>query len=161
MKTTRRTLTKQGNYTDAYIPGETLRMKWGREWLINTVMYSEATDTTYINLVKVDNVINSAAADQAKRIADLRISSLVRYSDEAYERKELALSNKAKEDLIYYVREHEKLFKTKCTRIIVLGKWPEPWPRKDSRTFYATWRIECDFSNGITSIIHINRKATY
>lgn len=161
MKTNRRTLSKYGNRTDAYIPGETLRMKWGREWFISTVRYNEATNTTHINLIQRDNA--QPASDQAKRIQLLKMESLIKYytNDGAYTRKELTLSQKAKEDLLYYITEHEKLFKIKCTGIYVAGKWPEPWPRKDSRTYYATWRIECDFSDGSTTIIHINRKATY
>lgn len=52
MSVTSKTLVKSGNCTDAYIPGQQLIMKWQRIWNIVSVMYSPATDKTYIRLKK-------------------------------------------------------------------------------------------------------------
>lgn len=49
-KTFKKTLVKQGDRLDAYVPGEELRMRWNKVWKITSVMYSSATKQTYIRL---------------------------------------------------------------------------------------------------------------
>jgi hypothetical protein len=87
------------------------------------------------------------------------MEKLLTYCLDAYTRKELALSTKAKNSIFDYVKEAEKVYGS-CKEICVSGKWPMPFPNHDSATTYPTWRIEVIFEKK-TSIIHVNIKAIF
>lgn len=87
------------------------------------------------------------------------MEDLIKYSLEAYTRKELALSKNAKASIISHAKSAEELY-GKCKEILVVGRWKEPFTRIDTLDYITTWRFYVTFENKIQEV-HVNRKAIY
>jgi len=48
----RKTMIREGDRTDIYIPGEFVVFKWGRRWKVIAARYDARKDATYIRLEK-------------------------------------------------------------------------------------------------------------